>query len=175
MTASDTMIPDAHSIKEVFNFDVSRDCFGCGPDNPIGLHMRFFTDGEKLVSFLQVPRHHCGWSSIVHGGIVTTILDETMSWTAHHLIKKLILTKSIHIDFHRPVHVARDIRCEGRIKAVNSPREAVMDAVIYDDSGNKCATGQGTFALLTPAVARRLGVIEERVVKNFENFILKNS
>jgi len=171
----ENMAQNDERLKEVYNFDVSRDCFGCGPDNPVGLHMRFFTDGEKLVSFLRVPGYHCGWSTILHGGIVTTILDETMSWTAHHLIKKLILTKSIQIDFHRPVHVERDIRCEGRIKTVTGPREAVMEAVLYDEAGAKCATGQGTFALLTPAIARRLGVIDERVVKNFEDFVLKNS
>ncbi len=165
-----TMPPDTQDLKEVFNFDDARDCFACGTDNPAGLHMRFFRKEEKILSCLRVARHHCGWSTILHGGIITTILDETMSWTAHHLLKKLILTKSIHIDFHRPVHVEHDIRCEGRIKDVTTPREAVLEAVIYDASRKPCATGTGTFALLTPALARRLGVIDERVVKNFEVF-----
>ena len=164
---------DTAGLTEVENFDNARDCFACGPDNPAGLRMRFFSDGEKLVTFLRVAPQHCGWSDIVHGGIVSTILDETMSWTAHHLIKKLILTKSIHVDFHRPVHVGRDIRCEGRIKTVNNPREAVLEAMIYDGSGEKCATGTGTFALLSPALARRLGVIDDRVIDSFEVFARK--
>ena len=168
-----TLPPDPKNLQEVFNFDDSRDCFGCGRDNPAGLHMRFFRNGDKILTFLNVERHHCGWSTILHGGIVTTILDETMSWTAHHLLKKLILTKSIHIDFHRPVHVERDIRCEGRIKSINSPREGVLEAVIYDADEKACATGTGTFALLTPALARRLGVIDEQVIRNFEAFAMK--
>ncbi len=61
--------------------------------------MTFASDGEQLVSHLTVPEHLCGWDSIIHGGIVATIHDEMMSWTAIQLLHKMILTKSVTVDF----------------------------------------------------------------------------
>lgn len=39
-------------------------CFGCSPDNPIGVHMEFFEDGDDIISFWKpdplsgMDRHH---------------------------------------------------------------------------------------------------------------------
>jgi acyl-coenzyme A thioesterase PaaI-like protein len=49
--------------------------------------------------FLTVPEHLCGWSKMVHGGVVTTILDEIMSWSALYLLKKVIVTRTMTIEF----------------------------------------------------------------------------
>ena len=59
----------------------SHNCFGC-PKNEAGLQMEFYLN-EKLdtvVSWLSVPDHLCGWGNIVHGGIISTLLDEAMGW-----------------------------------------------------------------------------------------------
>ncbi len=71
-------------IKENLKEIVSRDahCFGCSQKNPHGLKMRFYTDDTALYSWLNVPTHLCGWDGIVHGGVLSTILDEIMGWSA---------------------------------------------------------------------------------------------
>jgi hypothetical protein len=56
-------------------------CFGCIPANPTGLRLEFFTDGESIFSWVKVPAHLCGWENLVHGGIISTILDEVMGRT----------------------------------------------------------------------------------------------
>jgi len=160
---------DAPTMKKLKNFDGSLDCFACGPENECGLNMDFFTDGDSVHCWIQVPGHHCGWSKLLHGGIVSTLLDETMSWTAHHLLRKLVLTKSIHIDFHRPAHVESPLHTEGRIAVINTDREAVIDAVLTNDQGEKCASAQGVFATMTPKLARRMKLIDESVIRAFEN------
>jgi uncharacterized protein (TIGR00369 family) len=166
---------DRSGLKPIENFDSDRGCFACGPDNPVGLRMSFFTDGATVVSWLTIPAPLCGWRSVAHGGIVTTVLDEVMSWTAHHLIRRLILTKSIHVDFKRPLYTEREIRAEGYVHKLNTEREGVLRARIVDDSGRTCATSEGTFALLTPKVARKLGIIDESIVDNFERFLQTRS
>ncbi len=53
-------------------------CFVCGPKNPIGLKLDFHFNG-KTVQAEYIPRkEHQGYSDIVHGGILTTLLDEAM-------------------------------------------------------------------------------------------------
>jgi uncharacterized protein (TIGR00369 family) len=166
---------DRARLRRIENFDSDRGCFACGPDNPVGLRMSFYTDGTVVVSWLKIPAPLCGWRSVAHGGIVTTVLDEVMSWTAHHLIRRLILTKSIRVDFKRPLYTEREIRAEGIVRQLNNDREGVLCARIVDDRGRICATAEGTFALLTPKVARRLGIIEESIVANFERFLQEPS
>ncbi len=64
--------------------DDNHNCFGCSPNNKSGLKMEFYTNKEKdsVFSWLSIPGHVCGWGNIVHGGIVSTILDEAMGWAS---------------------------------------------------------------------------------------------
>ena len=34
------------------------DCFGCCPNNPIGVHMTFFEDGDDIVSYWKPSQHY---------------------------------------------------------------------------------------------------------------------
>ncbi len=56
----------------------SRMCFVCGRKNPAGLHLEFYedTEAQQLVAPLHIPAHYQGYPGIVHGGILTAILDE---------------------------------------------------------------------------------------------------
>ena len=57
-------------------------CFGCGPDNPIGLKLSFQWDGETARAEFTPTEFYQGWAGLVHGGIITCILDEAMSYAA---------------------------------------------------------------------------------------------
>jgi acyl-coenzyme A thioesterase PaaI-like protein len=54
----------------------SRICFVCGIDNPIGLHLAFYTDdqGRCIARFRPRPEHQ-GYPGHLHGGITSTLLD----------------------------------------------------------------------------------------------------
>ena len=58
-------------------------CFGCGQNNPIGLKLSFEWDGETAKTEFTPNKLHQGWSGTVHGGIITCILDEAMSYAAY--------------------------------------------------------------------------------------------
>ena len=55
-------------------------CFACGPQNPHGLKMTFYTDERSVYSWVTVPGHLRGWDNLIHGGVISAILDEIMSW-----------------------------------------------------------------------------------------------
>jgi hypothetical protein len=57
---------------------VDKECFGCGPENPHGLRMSFESDGKRLRSTVTLEKRFRGWSNHIHGGILSTMLDETM-------------------------------------------------------------------------------------------------
>lgn len=61
-------------------------CFGCAPENPIGLHLRFFFDGETIVAKWKPTHDYEGYVNIVHGGLQATLLDEVGSWVIYAVL-----------------------------------------------------------------------------------------
>ncbi len=149
----------------------SHGCFGCSPVNPHGLQMKFFSGDAALFSWLTVPEHLCGWDSLAHGGVLATILDETMGWTAIHFLKKFALTNSLTVEFHKPVRIGEEIRVEGRVIEALGKREATVEGFIYKGAEVLCAKSLGKFRLFTAGAISRLGVIGEESMKNFDFLI----
>jgi acyl-coenzyme A thioesterase PaaI-like protein len=56
----------------------SRMCFVCGLQNPVGLKLAFYEDheAEQVRVEIVVPDVYQGYPGVVHGGIVSAILDE---------------------------------------------------------------------------------------------------
>ena len=135
-------------------------CFACGTENNFGLKMTFASNGEQLRSILTVPDNTRGWSNLVHGGILATILDETMSWTAIHLTSHFILTRNINISFKKPVFIGNQLTATGEI-IEKSGKNARLSAQIHDQSGALCCSGKGDFALFTEPEFARLNIVPQ--------------
>lgn len=82
-------------------------CFGAGPANPTGLRMEFYTDEKRVYSEITVPEFMNSWQGIVHGGIVGTILDETMFYTALCFFKCIALTREVTVKLHKPARLCK--------------------------------------------------------------------
>jgi uncharacterized protein (TIGR00369 family) len=144
-------------------------CFGCSPVNPAGLRMKFFANQDAVFSSVTIPDHLCGWSNIAHGGVITTILDEIMSWAALHFLKRITMTKSMNIEFIKPVYIRNPLKAEGRVQTVNGKHDAVMEGILYNDNGDACAKSTANFAIFSPKVAKRFGIADDTSLKFFEN------
>ena len=146
-----------------------HNCFGCSPSNPSGLQMKFFADGNKVFSNVTIPGHLCGWSNIAHGGVITTILDEIMSWAALHFLKRITMTKSMQIEFIKPVYIHRQLRAEGKVLEVIGKHDAVMEGILYSDNTVICARSTANFSIFSPKVAKRFGIADDDSLKFFQN------
>src|SRR5699024_9048291 len=64
-------------------------CFGCGPANEQGLRIRSFVEGERMTADWQPEAHHEAFPGVINGGIIGTLLDCHMNWTAAwHLMQE---------------------------------------------------------------------------------------
>lgn len=94
-------------------------CFVCGQENRDGLQLQFTyaPDGSKAETTFVPDIKYQGWSGIVHGGIILTLLDETMAKAA---VKKgfNVLTGEITARFRNPAKVMELLRCEAEIEQV---------------------------------------------------------
>ena len=146
----------------------AHNCFGCSPINPSGLQMKFYTNDSLVFSEVTVPKHLCGWNNLIHGGILSTILDEIMSWAAIYLLKRITLTKSMAIEFLKPVYIEQTLRVEGKVLELKGKHEAVMEGSLSNSDGTICTRSTANFAIFSPAVAKRLGIANKEHLSWFE-------
>ena len=146
----------------------NHNCFACSPANASGLQMMFYTNETAVTSNLTVPEHLCGWNNLVHGGVLSTILDEIMSWAAIYLLKRVPMTKSMSVDFLKPVYVCDPLRVEGTVSGKTGKHEALLEGRIYNEDDICCACATATFAVFSPAVAKRLSITDNESLKWFE-------
>ncbi|MGB3464025.1 MAG: PaaI family thioesterase, partial [Cyclobacteriaceae bacterium] len=50
-------------------------CFGCGIQNPDGLHIKSYWEDEESVCIWQSEEKHHGWANLMNGGIIATVID----------------------------------------------------------------------------------------------------
>ena len=143
------------------------ECFGCGVNNPYGLRMTFFTDGTAVFSEVTVPKHLGGWSNLVHGGVLSTICDEIMGWTAMYRFGKMTLTKTLSINFRKAVFITDALRVEGRVLETNDKGEAVVEGSIYNSKEELCVSAEGLFVLLDAQTGIRMGILDEVDARRF--------
>jgi len=148
--------------------NVDLKCFACGRENNCGLQMSFESNGKIVRSENIIARHHRGWATLAHGGIIATILDETMSWAAIHFFRKFILTRSIEIEFLKPVYIEKKVLSNGWIHEQLGSRKAVMKSEILNDKNEACARATASFALFDPDSFKNLKIVPEDLLNEME-------
>nr|MQY82011.1 hypothetical protein [Dehalococcoidia bacterium] len=73
-------------------------CFGCGKKNPFGLRLKFRRDGGGVRAEFTPGEYYQSWTNIIHGGIITAILDEAMGHATLMSGNFGFLTASIQIN-----------------------------------------------------------------------------
>ncbi len=118
-------------------------CFACGPKNPIGLHLRFVEQGHSIrAEFTPGPQYQ-GYEGVLHGGIVTTALDEAMA-NLLYLRGQESLTGRLEVRFHREAPVGERLVVTARITGERR-RAYTAEAVLTFSDGTRVAEARGTF------------------------------
>jgi uncharacterized protein (TIGR00369 family) len=122
-------------------------CFGCSPNNPIGLHLEFWNDGEEVIAKWMPRKSLQGFMDVLHGGIQATLLDEIASWVVQTRCKTVGVTASMEITYRRPVLISLgEISLRGRVKEAGS-RMAVIETELIGNDGQICAAAVFKFFL----------------------------
>ncbi len=96
----------------------SRMCFVCGMMNDFGLHANFYeTDNDELVAIIKPSDQHQGYPGRMHGGIVASILDETIARSICIGNDEQLwgVTLELKIKFRKPIPLGQKIKIVGRV------------------------------------------------------------
>lgn len=119
-------------------------CFGCGPANPNGLRLQFLlAEDGSVVCPATIPESFEGPTGYLHGGIIATLLDETMS-KAVRAQNVTSMTRRLEVDYRRPVPSGKPLRLEGRVMRIEG-RKRWTEARIMNAVGTVLAEGTGLF------------------------------
>ena len=132
----DKLTPMAHKAQ-------SR-CFGCGPANAAGLRLEFLlAEDGSVVCPVTVPDRFEGPAGYLHGGIIATLLDETMSKSVRAR-GLTAMTRQLEVEYLRPVPAGEPIRLEGRLIR-SEGRKHWAEGKILNARGITLAEGKGLF------------------------------
>ena len=123
-------------------------CFACGTANPVGLKLKFYRSGDAICTDISLDKYYEGWTSMAHGGIISTLLDETMSWTIMYFKKVFFVTRKMEVKFVRPILVEKPLTVQGRLLESGDNSRIRAKADILDSQGNILARSTGEFVVL---------------------------
>jgi hypothetical protein len=73
-------------------------CFGCGPQNPMGLRMRFFLEGDRVITECIPTKWWSGQPGVVNPGIAYAMLVDLIIWTAGGILHRVpLMPKTIEM------------------------------------------------------------------------------
>lgn len=135
--------------------DQMRDnfCFGCGADNPDGLQIKSFWDGDEAVCrFEPLPHHAAGPRHILNGGIIATIIDchtvcSAMADAYRREAREIgsapdlwYATGNLVVSYKRPTPIDQPIELIARILEVGDRRTTIDCRLIAAE--RTCVEGQ---------------------------------
>lgn len=128
----------------------SRGCFVCGADNPIGLRARsYLVDGTTVELPFTPDAAHAGWNEVVHGGLITTVLDEVMTWAAIVALRRACFAADFTVRLRRPLPPGTACRALARSEG---QRRRVLDtsAELLGEDGTLFASAKGRYMSIPP-------------------------
>jgi len=119
-------------------------CIVCGQENPIGLKLTFRQEGDMVMTEFTPSELHQGWPEIVHGGVLSLLLDEATIYVPRLIGLNCVTAKS-EVRLRQPVRVGQRlfitarltrqtrklIEAEGRILLADGTTVAEGKALMY--------------------------------------------
>ena len=132
-------------------------CFGCCPDNPAGIHMEFFEDGDDILCFWKPESHFQGWINTLHGGIQATLIDECARWVVFRKLQTSGVTGKMEIRYHKSIMTTEpQITIRARLKELRR-NVAFIHAQIENAMGEICTESDLVYFVSSKEKAAEMG------------------
>ncbi len=138
----------------------TRSCFVCGTENPLGLGIGVCTDRTRVETRFRFRPEHAGLAATVHGGLLSTVLDELMAWACGVATRRLAYCAELNVRFVRPVAPGNEVVGIGELVENRRGRLFLARAQLRDGSDAVLAEASGKFIPVP-------GELQDRVLADF--------
>lgn len=131
-----------------------HNCFACGGSNPIGMRLRIEVgDGVARTSWVAGD-DYVGWSDKLHGGIIATLLDEVMAWSASSF-DAWAVTAEMSVRYRSSVAPGEALVATGRV-VERRRRIFTVHGEVATADGRLVATANGRYLGAAPTAKAEL-------------------
>lgn len=122
-------------------------CYGCGRNNPAGLHLKSYWDGEESVCHhTPAPQYTGGVPGFLYGGMIASLMDCHGAGTAAAAKAResgepvsRFVTASLKVDFLKPTPIGIEVEIRGKVIEIKGRKVIVDLRLLAGDI--LCATG----------------------------------
>jgi acyl-coenzyme A thioesterase PaaI-like protein len=107
--------------------------------------MRARKDEKEAVAFVHIGRALCGYDGIVHGGLLATLLDESLGRIAIvNLPEKVGVTANLSLNYKAPTKADQFVVIKTRVDDIQG-RRAYVSGTVEDLQGTVLVEATATF------------------------------
>jgi uncharacterized protein (TIGR00369 family) len=117
--------------------------------------MNFYEKGEEVCCDWEPRQHFQGYKNVLHGGIISTLMDEIASWYVFTKLRAAGVTSKINVKFIKPVKTDKGNLKLVAIKQEVSRRLADIKVKLYDNEGQLCSEGVIQYFIFPEEMARK--------------------
>jgi uncharacterized protein (TIGR00369 family) len=143
------------NIKNPFHKLEGYNCFGCSPDNEMGLQMHFRLEDDEVLCDWEPGQHLQGWVGVLHGGIQATLMDEIASWYVLVKLQTAGVTSKMEVKLLKPVKMDKaPFRLRARLQEMIR-NVAVIHVELFMNDGTLGAEALMYYYTYPPDIARK--------------------
>lgn len=121
-------------------------CFGCSQTNPIGLQLKFDHSNNSTTTQWTPTREYEGFPGVLHGGIISTIIDEVMAKAIEH--KNIYaVTVEMNVKFIKKTPIDKPLTAKA-VLIKKRRKVLLLKAEILNEANEKTAEGTGKYFML---------------------------
>lgn len=122
-------------------------CFVCGRKNEAGLNVKFRLTDEGVETEYRAEQKHNSYAGILHGGIISALLDECIGWAVAVQEETMFVTGELKLQYMMPVPINKKIIVRGYFSENQVPHKKYRHGhgVIIDDDGKTYAKAEAKY------------------------------
>ncbi len=126
-----------HPIQDFYN-DEAAICYGCGRNNPHGLHIKTVWDGAEGVARFTPSAHHTAFPNVVYGGLLASLIDCHSIGTAIAALydragyaptegeEITCVTGNLNVSYLKPSPIDAELVLKAHIKEITDKKAIVL-------------------------------------------------
>ena len=147
-------------MKKILNPYLNKEgynCVCCAPNNPVGLHLEFWEDGEDILTIWNPGENYQGWINTLHGGIISMLMDEVAGWVINRKLQTTGVTMQLNVKYKKPVMTTdSQITVRGHIASLRR-NIVTIHLTLENSQGEVCDEGEAIYFTFGPDKAKEMG------------------